>query len=181
MMVVLAGLPGTGKSTLAEAAARRVEGIVISKDVVRAALFPEPYVEYSTLQDDFVLFQMLQAAGYLFERHPALPIFFDGRTFSQNYQLVIALEGAKQLHQQWRVIECVCAEDTARRRLEQDAAAGTHPAKNRSYALYQQVRASFQPIPEPKLVVDTGRPLDECVRAVVDYIRSGAVSAAESR
>ncbi|HBY60260.1 MAG TPA: hypothetical protein DEH78_10580 [Solibacterales bacterium] len=170
MMVVFAGLPGTGKSTLAAEVARRVDGIVLNKDTVRGALFPEPYTEYSTLQDDFTLFLMLQAAGYLFERHPALPILIDGRTFSQRYQLSIAVEGAKRMNQAWYVIECVCREETARRRLEADAARGTHPAKNRNYDLYAQVKAQFEPIPEPKLVVDTEGAVEACAEAAVGFL-----------
>ena len=38
-LIVVSGLPGTGKSTIAEHAARLVGGALIGKDVVEAALW----------------------------------------------------------------------------------------------------------------------------------------------
>ena len=38
MIVLMAGLPGTGKSTLARGLASRVDGAVLSKDEIRHAI-----------------------------------------------------------------------------------------------------------------------------------------------
>jgi predicted kinase len=53
MLIAMAGLPGTGKSTLAHHLADACASIVLDKDSIRAALFPIDQVEYSTRQDDF--------------------------------------------------------------------------------------------------------------------------------
>ena len=58
-------------------------------------------------------------------------------------------------------IECVCSDETARRRLAADAASGVHPARNRDDALYRRVKDLFEPITEPKIVVDTDRALED--------------------
>ena len=39
MIVLMAGLPGTGKTTLARELAQRTQGALLSKDEIRAALF----------------------------------------------------------------------------------------------------------------------------------------------
>ncbi len=44
----LAGLPGTGKSALAQRLAGALSAIVLDKDAVGAALFPQQEIEYST-------------------------------------------------------------------------------------------------------------------------------------
>jgi predicted kinase len=41
-LVIMAGLPGTGKSTISRVLAAEVGGLVLDKDNVRAALFPDP-------------------------------------------------------------------------------------------------------------------------------------------
>ena len=79
MIVIIAGLPGTGKSTLARALAQRLPGAVLDKDSIRASLFQPPYVEYSRLQDDFCQEIMLQTAAYLLSKHAELNVLLDGR------------------------------------------------------------------------------------------------------
>ena len=63
MIVVMRGLPGSGKSALARALAQRMNAVVLDKDAVRAALFPGSTTEYTTAQDDFVIGLTSQAAG----------------------------------------------------------------------------------------------------------------------
>ena len=164
MIVLLAGLPGTGKSTLARALAEHLNGTVLSKDTIRHALFAPPDVEYSTAQDDFILQIMLEGATWILRKDPARVVFLDGRTFSRRYQIDLVLNAASELHQPWRILECVCSDELARSRLEVQAASGEHPAGNRNFALYLEVKARFEPITLPKTVIDTDQPLDDCLR-----------------
>jgi predicted kinase len=161
MLVLMAGLPATGKSTLSRALAAEVGGTVLGKDLIRAALFSEQDIEYSTQQDDFCMAVMLKVAGYLFRKDPSRMVFLDGRTFSQSYQLRRATGYAEAIGQQWRIIECECREDTARKRLAEHS---SHPAANRDFNLYLEVRSRFQPITLPKIVIDTDQPLETSVK-----------------
>ena len=170
MIVLFAGLPGTGKSTVASELARLMDGVVLNKDRVRAALFPAPFVEYSAEQDDFCIDVLLQAAGYLLARRPQLAVFIDGRVFSKNYQVAQVRDAVSLLGTKFRIIECVCSEETARQRLERDVAAGQHPAKNRDYPLYLRLREGMEPIPEPKLVLNTDQALEESVREAAAFL-----------
>src|SRR5690349_17021929 len=112
MIVLMAGLPATGKSTLARELARRTSGRVLSKDEVRHALFLPGEIEYSTRQDDFCLQLMLETAAYLLARKPAQKIFLDGRPFSRRYQIDNVLTAAVSLQQSWRILECICSDET---------------------------------------------------------------------
>jgi predicted kinase len=162
MIVLMAGLPGAGKSTLARELAQRTQGALLSKDEIRAALFSPEDIEYSVQQDDFVTEIMLAAARFLLQRTPARKIFLDGRTFSRQYQIDRVLNLASELSQPWRIIECACSDESARKRL--DLEPGTsHPARNRSFALHLDVKASFEPITRVKAVVDTDLPLEHCI------------------
>ena len=162
MIIMMAGLPGTGKSTLARELANRAGGRVLGKDEIRAAIFSEQEIEFSTQQDDFVMELMLQSAGYLLQKNPRRKVFLDGRPFSRRYQIERVFEFARGIEQECRIIECVCSDETARRRLE-DERDPYHPAKNRSYALYLEVKSRFEPIGYAKTVIDTDQPLELCL------------------
>jgi adenylylsulfate kinase len=163
MIVLMAGLPGTGKSTLAGALSERLSGTVLSKDEIRHALFSKRDVEYTTEQDDFVMEVMLRAAERILRKQPDRYVLLDGRTFSRNYQIERVMAVAAPLAQRCQILECVCSDETARTRLEAQAAVGGHPAGNRTFALYLDIKRGFEPIPGPKIIIDTDEPFENCV------------------
>jgi predicted kinase len=168
MLILMAGLPGTGKSTLSRVLAAKLGATVIDKDQVRAALFSPPDIEYSTEQDDFCMAVMLKVAGYLFRKNPARIVFLDGRTFSQTYQLKRATGFAEAISQPWRILECTCSESTAQRRLTENP---NHVAANRNFDLYLRVKSRFEEITFPKTVIDTDQPLENCIQLATEALK----------
>jgi predicted kinase len=170
MVVIMAGLPGTGKSTVARSLAQRLSGAVLNKDIIRAALFAPTHIEYLRVQDDFCQEIMLQTAAYLLRKDLSLHVFLDGRTFSLRYQRERVLEFCSQLETRWAILECVCSEQTALGRLEKAAVEQIHPAMNRTPDLYHQIRKAWEPIDCSKLVIDTEASLDSCAECATKYL-----------
>jgi predicted kinase len=167
MIVMMAGLPGSGKSTLARAVACRVGGLVLDKDLVRASVFVPKDIEYSTKQDDSVVQLMLDQAEHALRIQPTGIVFLDGRPFSKKYQVDAVVEFAKRIETPWRIVECVCPEEVALKRLK---AYPEHIAGNRNADLYHKVKGDFQKIRRRKLVVQTTLNLETCVKRVVEYL-----------
>ena len=86
-------------------------------------------------------------------------------------QIDRVLKFAEGMQQPVRILECECSEESARRRLEDKQAAAEHPAANRGYSLYLEVNARFEPITQPKIVLDTDQPLDDCVNLAMNALR----------
>jgi predicted kinase len=169
--VLLAGLPGTGKSTLARALSQRLNAATLDKDNVRAALFPGSLTDYTREQDDLCMVAMLEAAAYLTERHRVEFIFLDGRTFSRRTQVEQALRAAENAGAVWRILHLFCADEVAETRLSR--ADPDHPARNRDAALYRRVKQEFEPILYAKLEVDTTQGIEVTLEAVERYLTNG--------
>ena len=168
-LLALAGLPGTGKSTLAAALSTQLGWPVLDKDLVRARLFGAA-VDYSREQDDRAMAALYaDAVARLEAGAPGLIV--DGRTFTRRAAVATlaataACSGARLL-----VVECRCEAELARERLARDAAAGTHPARNRDAALHDRLAAQAEPLAVPApgqhLVVRTDTEVAAAVAAVL--------------
>ncbi|MGH3813482.1 MAG: AAA family ATPase [Pseudonocardiaceae bacterium] len=171
MIVAMAGLPGAGKSTLARALAPRLAAVVLDKDRIRDSLFAPSHVDYTRDQDDFCVDVMYRTTRWLMRRDPAMVVILDGRNYARADQIATLLQLAADLDEPLRVIECTCDDEIALARIEEDRAAGRHPAANRDAALYRKLQAAADPISQPKLVVDTGRSIADCVADCLAHFR----------
>lgn len=171
-LIAFAGLPGTGKSTLARALAARLRAHVLDKDVVRAALFGPDRIEYSREQDDLVLRAIHEAAAHLAQRGERF-VILDGRTYSRRDQ-VETLESftrAKGIDVCW--IECTCVEEIALARIETDQRRGDHFARNRSADLYREIAATREPLESEHVSIDTSRgSTSEHVESCLAHLRA---------
>ncbi|GIJ30649.1 hypothetical protein Vqi01_58110 [Micromonospora qiuiae] len=178
MIVQLAGLPGTGKSSLA-AALRAYLGhgcLVLDKDRVRAALYEASgQVTYSRDQDDFVVTLLHQAAREHLTRQPDATVILE-RTCTRRYQIADVVRLATGLHQPLAIIRCWCPDPVARARLDADQQHGHHPAADRSFALYQRLQATADPITVPALHLRTDTAALRILAAVVGYLHDIAIA-----
>lgn len=169
--VVLAGLPGTGKSALAELLAAALDAPVLDKDRVRAALFGPRHVSYSRSQDDFVMETLYAAVGHVGDEGLARWALIDGRTFTRASQLAALRAGLARANADLALIECTCAPDVARARIA--AQTGEHAALNRSASLYDTLAARAESLPEPKLVLATDREeLGPLAQRALEWLRA---------
>src|SRR6476646_3590590 len=166
-LVAMAGLPGTGKSTLARSLANDLGGVVLDKDVIRAALFPPALIEYSSAQDDFCMSVLFQTARYLVVEKKTPWIFVDGRPFGRASQINALASEAGAMGCRLKTILCVCSDASAKDRLSRQ-----HIAANRDYLLYQTLQKEFEPISLPHFVANTDGPLPDVISAALEYLRT---------
>lgn len=171
-LVALAGLPGTGKSTLARPLADWLGARLLDKDRVRAALLAPEEIEYSRAQDERVMACIHRMVERHAERGRWPAVVLDGRTYARRSQVEELRALAARIGAPLALIECVAAPETVRRRLAADAARGAHPAANRSVELYERLRAEAEPLELERLVLwtDLGT-LPEQLEAALAFVQ----------
>ncbi len=171
MLIVLAGLPGVGKSTLAHALGKRLDALILDKDSIRDAIFPPSEVDYSDPQNALATEVMFMVAGYILERHPDTRVILDGKPFSREAQRMEARELAERAGSDFRLIHCVAPDALARQRLEAEAARNPeNVAADRTFAKYLRIKKAFEPITMPHLLLDTSHRLEDEVELCARYV-----------
>ena len=167
-VIVLVGLPGAGKSTLAAAVARRLpDARVLDKDRVRHALF-DP-CDYTSAERDVVFAAMLDAARYHLGRDRI--VGFDGLTFSRRTQVAAAEAVAHEAGAFAAVIVCDVPLEVAIERCEADAAAGDrHLAANRDGELVRRVAAEMEEPAGDYLTLDMTGDIDRLADQALSYV-----------
>ena len=74
------------------------------------------------------------------------------------------------------MLECVCSEATALGRISQAVAANNHLAANRTPDLYSEIRKAWEPIDQPKLVIDTDENIESCVDRALRYLTANTIN-----
>ncbi len=157
MILAMAGLPGTGKTVLARLLADALSAHLLSKDALRHLLFG-PHTAYDRDQDDWTFSVIAQTTRRILAIDSTHVVILDGRTFLHVYQQRELAALAAETNQTVHILECRCQPGLARHRINADLTAGTHPAVNRTVELYDQIAATADPIPDPKLLITTDRP-----------------------
>ena len=173
-VIVLVGLPGAGKSTLARAIAGRVpDARILDKDRVRHALFAP--CDYTSAERDVVFAALLDAARYHLGRGRV--VIFDGLTFSRRAQVAAAEAVAEEAGAFIAVIVCDVAVEVAIERCEADARAGNgHLASNRDGELVRRVAAEMEEPAGYYLTLDMTGDVDRLAGQALSYVEEQAHS-----
>ncbi|WP_028035301.1 ATP-binding protein [Chelativorans sp. J32] len=180
-IVLLVGLPGVGKTTLAKALTTRLDGEILSRDLIRDAIFPEKYLDYSTEQNQVATDTLLRVLDYLLRRHKAPCLIIDGKPFSRSHEVHSVLELAGRYGASVHVVHCDAPLETIRQRLTADLSDGANMRAQRTPQKAERIYEEFEPLDVPHLKVDMTLPLDGVVASVADYVARRAAEAPDPR
>ncbi|HKA67742.1 MAG TPA: AAA family ATPase [Actinomycetes bacterium] len=167
MLILFSGLPGTGKSAVADELGRVLPAPVFSVDPIESAILGagiEP--SYATGLAAYGVAQNL-ADTHLSLGHPVVADAVNGVEEARNaWRRIAGAHGVEQ-----RVIHCVCSDERLHReRLETRRRNLSPRFREPTWSDVQRRRAEFVPWPEEHLVVDLVRPVPENVTRILRYI-----------
>jgi predicted kinase len=175
VLIVFRGLPGTGKSYLVRMLLERRPGLlVLSRDALRACIIPWPTFtpDEKALVDDLVV----RMAAVLLAR--GCSVVIDGMALSSAERVRQFADAADAAGAGFRLVECVCSEQTALARIAADGA--SHLAGDRGENLYFEVKARFEPAGLPALFVDTEAGTQDNLRAILSFLDTGRLNGTET-
>lgn len=167
-LILLIGLPGAGKSTLALALAPHLRAAIVDRDAIRAQRFPgAPVDPRITALANAVMEDRIRArlAG-------GDTVIVDGRTWASSHErrrlVELGRDAGAVIEQIWIDVPVAVAIE----RVETSRAA--HPASDRDAALVREVAARFEPPGPEALQLDGRRAAAELVEAVLARVHSGS-------
>lgn len=165
-LVVMVGPPGTGKSYLVRRIAERVPMRIVETDEIRRQLAPRPTYSW---QENRRVFQMAhrkidrllrRGKDVLFD---ATNIYERGR---RTLYRIAESDGARLLIVRTVAPDEVVAE-RLRRRVERPSPGNRSEA---DWEVYSRMKAEFEEIERPHLVVDTSLPLQPALDEIVGFV-----------
>lgn len=170
LLVLLAGLPGVGKSTLAGPLAERLGAAVLDRDHVKEATIPAEYRTHSPSQVRLAAQMCADVCGTILAEHPTARLVIDGHTFSRREDLARYRQIADRHGAQMLVVEC-----TADPAVVADRIAGDTDglAKQRDWSKYLEVRERYEAPEGDVVTVDLSASVDPAVDAVQDHLGIG--------
>ncbi|HEU5292160.1 MAG TPA: ATP-binding protein [Cyclobacteriaceae bacterium] len=163
MIIMVSGLPGSGKSYFSEYLAKKLQCNYINSGQVKLAL--QTSGKYA-LKDKLVVYkEMLQQTIKAIEENKDVVV---DATFYNHIMREMFIRIAFTRGVPIRVIEVIADEDIIKQRLQKP---GKHSEAD--YSLYEKIRDDFEEITMPHLTVkSTNDNLDTMLKIAITYINS---------
>lgn len=161
MIVIICGLPGVGKTTLARDLAPLLNAVVLSTDKIRKELILHP--TYSKQERRLIYDVMLLLAKYLHnaKMNCILDATFNRERSRREAKMKLALNSS-QLH----IVECVCPEDVVLARLR--ARKGGY--SDADISVYRKMKKIYEPVREGHITADTTKPSKNNAEGIANKI-----------
>ncbi len=163
MLVIICGLPGTGKTTLAREVAKHIPAVHISSDAIRMMLLRKR--TYSEKEKEGVYKAMFKKAEELITggRSVVLDATFYKKMLREKARAI-----ADKTKSKFFLVECTTPESVLRERMF--ARKRGESESEADFEVYKKIKEIFEPIEDEHLIVDTSQPIERQVRLVMNYL-----------
>ena len=159
MLILVCGLPGTGKTTLAERIAKEHNAIHLNTDIIRRKYLKER--TYSEEEKKMIYDKLFSETEESLKESKT--VVLDGTFYKKELR-----KKATDIAKEYTIIECVLDEEILKKRLGKRAMCNV--ASEANYDVYLKVKEQFEPIEEKHLVIDTSLPEEEQMKKVKEWM-----------
>jgi predicted kinase len=167
ILIVVSGLPGTGKSYLARRLTERLPFVIVETDFIRKTLFAQP--TYSAEESGWV-----HRVGHaLIDRllRKGVRVIFDATNLVE-FQREMLYHLADKAGAKLIIVQTHAAEEVVRQRLERrHEVRDPHDLSDADWRIYKRMAGRQQKIRRPHLIVDTSADLDAAITKILRAAR----------
>jgi hypothetical protein len=164
MLLLVCGLPGTGKSTIARRLSKKYLAPILRTDEIRKEIIERP--TYTEEEKRLVYKVTFLVAKYLLES--GRNVILDG-TFYKRALRHQVYDLARRTRARLEIIECTAPNYVIKRRMERRRRR-KYELSDADYDVYLKIKSQFEPIEREHLSVDTSRPMVECLKDILKYL-----------
>jgi len=163
MLIVVAGLPGTGKTTIAEALAKEIDAVVFSTDKIRKMIFEMPIYNE---EDKRVVYTELfsQTEKYLTK---GKNVILDGTFYTKELREK-AKEVGKSFCEKVYFVYCETPEELLKKRIDKRK----DKFSEADYSVYLKMKKVFEEFEEDVIIIDTSNTVNTNVDIITTRIYS---------
>jgi len=178
VLFITVGLVGTGKTTLAQALAKRLGLVIITSDITRKQLAGVPLTEhrfegldggiYSAELSRKTYDKIFSGAGDILVEGGSVVL---DASFIKAEERLKAKRVAEEAGADFFIIECTLDEANIKKRLERRLKEGS--VSDGRWEIYRPQKEAFEAVeasPQKHAIIDTSRPLAENIKRILDRI-----------
>jgi predicted kinase len=160
--VIVCGLPGVGKTTIAKHLAPLINAVVLSTDKIRKELIPNP--TYKKQEKKLIYNVLLIIAKYLHQA--GINCILDATFNTENSRKELRKKlGLSQ--EQICIVECICPEDIVISRLNNRK----KDYSDADISIYKKMKRIYEPIKGEHIILDTNQqPSKTNIKEIVSQI-----------
>jgi len=163
VLIMLSGLPGTGKTFLCRQLTQRLPYIVLESDAIRKKLFPRP--AYSTAENTSVFHAIDQLIQELLQK--GVSIIFDATNLKENHR-----EGIRRISESAKarliIVNVTAPPEVVYKRMKSRVEKpGADNKSDAGWAVYERMKRDLEKISRPHITVDTSKDITPIIEKIV--------------
>lgn len=156
-LIIVCGLSGTGKTTVARLIAEKFGAVHLRTDAIRKEIFPKP--TYSREESEFTYQEFFQRAeAAIAEKNVVMDA-----TFMLERGRIAARKIAERTGADFVIIETYCPENIVKERIE----ARTNDESDAKFIHYLDQKKKFEPIKDEHIIVETSQDVEDQIKKLL--------------
>ena len=171
-LILIAGLPGVGKTTLARELTGRTQAVHFDIDSVKKMVVPQDKVSKEIDPPEYrhkYYLETIHRLPDLFAKDHNHTVVID-ETFHLRGFRDMWTKAAKSLNIRLLWVEVVCPEEIVKERLRLGRDRENHILGDKAYPMYLLFKKMFEPMSEPREIVDNNRELVPQIQRIVKKV-----------